>query len=183
MKKILHERNSDSNILLSKYSLDLKVLHHLHFCIPRNQFIHIFNSNHIVNHEQVRMKKRKRFNDKIIYSQFQNINMSISYISLFVSSFSGTGYDRWSYEQSSHLAGANDNALNKLQHKFWVTKTKVVRKLGKEEDKEIVASDAELDAKLELFQSIHETTCRLEQLLELYQDRLCRKYSLTPLLT
>ena len=109
-------------------------------------------------------------------SQFQNINMSISYISLFVSSFSGTGYDRWSYEQSSHLAGANDNALNKLQHKFWVAKTKVVRKLGKEEDKEIVASDAELDAKLELFQSIHETTCRLEQLLELYQDRLCRKY-------
>ena len=98
---------------------------------------------------------------------------------LFISSFSGTGYDRWSYEQSSHLAGANDNALNKLQHKFWVTKTKVVRKLGKEEDKEIVASDAELDAKLELFQSIHETTCRLEQLLELYQDRLCRKCSLT----
>ena len=46
-------------------------------------------------------------------------------------------------------------------------------------DKEIVASDAELDAKLELFQSIHETTCRLEQLLELYQDRLCRKCSLT----
>ena len=94
----------------------------------------------------------------------------------FNSSFSGTGYDRWSYEQSSHHAGANDNALNKLQHKFWVTKTKVVRKFGKEEDKEIVASDAELDAKLELFLSIHETTCRLEHLLELYQDRLCSKY-------
>ena len=95
---------------------------------------------------------------------------------IFYSSFSGTGYDRWSYEQSSHHAGANDNALNKLQHKFWVAKTKVVRKFGKEEDEHIVASDAELDAKLELFQSIHETTCRLEHLLELYQDRVCRKY-------
>ena len=93
----------------------------------------------------------------------------------FRSSYSGTGYDRWSYEQSSHNAGANDNALNKLQHKFWITKTKVVRKFGKEEDEHIVASDAELDAKLELFQSIYETTCRLETLLELYQDRVCRK--------
>ena len=39
-----------------------------------------------------------------------------------------------------------------------------------------MASDAELDAKLELFQSINETTCKLEQLLEFYQERVCRKY-------
>ena len=51
-----------------------------------------------------------------------------------------------------------------------------MRKLGKEEDEHIVASDAELDAKLELFQSINETTCKLEQLLEFYQERVCRKY-------
>ena len=105
-----------------------------------------------------------------------NLNDIFKSTTIFYSSFSGTGYDRWSYEQSSHNAGANDNALNKLQHKFWVAKTKVVRKFGKEEDEHIVASDAELDAKLELFQSIHETTCRLEHLLELYQDRVCRKY-------
>jgi hypothetical protein len=35
-------------------------------------------------------------------------------------SYSGTGYDRWSYEQSA--PGANDTALNKLQHKYWVAK-------------------------------------------------------------
>ena len=49
-------------------------------------------------------------------------------------SFSGTNYDRWAYEQSQSTAGANDTALNKLQHKYWVTKQHVVRRLGKDED-------------------------------------------------
>ena len=44
-----------------------------------------------------------------------------------------------------------DTPLNKIQHKFWVTKQAVSRKLGKEEDQHVVASDCELDAKLELF--------------------------------
>ncbi len=35
-------------------------------------------------------------------------------------SFSGTAYDRWSYEQST--PGSNDTAINKLQHKYWVAK-------------------------------------------------------------
>ena len=37
-----------------------------------------------------------------------------------MSAYSGTGYDRWAYEQSA--PGANDTALNKLQHKYWVAK-------------------------------------------------------------
>ena len=44
-----------------------------------------------------------------------------------------------------------DTPLNKIQHKFWVAKQKVTRKLGHEEDQHVVASDGELDAKLELF--------------------------------
>ncbi len=40
---------------------------------------------------------------------------------------SGTSYDRWSYEQAARAgAGSNDTPLNKLQHKYWVTKSKVV---------------------------------------------------------
>ena len=39
-----------------------------------------------------------------------------------MSAYSGTSYDRWSYEQSATGAGANDTALNKLQHKYWVAK-------------------------------------------------------------
>lgn len=88
--------------------------------------------------------------------------------------FSGTSYDRWAYEQATKQgAGANDSALNKLQHKYWVTKQKVVRKLGKEEDEHMVASDAELDAKLEMYSSIQSTTVNLQRIIEVYQDRLC----------
>ncbi len=39
-----------------------------------------------------------------------------------------------------------------------------------------MASDAELDAKLDLFKSINETTSQLETLIEHYQDRLCSKH-------
>ena len=87
------------------------------------------------------------------------------------SAYSGTSYDRWSYEQAA--PGANDTALNKLQHKYWVAKQAVQRKLGKDEDEHIAASDSELDAKLELFASIDVTTCGLQRWIEHYQDRLC----------
>ena len=73
-------------------------------------------------------------------------------------------------------AGSNDNPLNKLQYKYWVTKSKVVRKLGKDEDESVVASDADLDAKLELYKSISETTKNLQRILDQYNDRLCSKF-------
>ena len=53
----------------------------------------------------------------------------------------------------------------------------MVRKLGKDEDECVVASDAELDAKLELYHSISETTKDLQRILDQYNDRLCSKYS------
>ena len=91
--------------------------------------------------------------------------------------YSGSSYDRWSYEQASRAgAGSNDNPLNKLQYKYWVTKSKVVRKLGKEEDECITLSDAQLDAKLELYKSIHSSTQDLSRILDQYNDRLCSKY-------
>ena len=90
--------------------------------------------------------------------------------------YSGSSYDRWSYEQSTKAgAGANDTPLNKLQYKYWVTKSKVVRKFGKDEDECVVASDAELDAKLELYNSISQTTKDLQRILDQYNDRLCSK--------
>ena len=51
----------------------------------------------------------------------------------------------------------------------------MARKLGKDEDEHVVASDAELDTKLDLFKSINETTSNLQRLIEHYQDRLCSK--------
>eukprot|EP00092_Neocalanus_flemingeri_P013441 GFUD01014493.1.p1 GENE.GFUD01014493.1~~GFUD01014493.1.p1 ORF type:complete len:550 (-),score=160.96 GFUD01014493.1:128-1777(-) len=90
-----------------------------------------------------------------------------------VNSYSGSNYDVWSYQEAARTGTLNDSPLNKIQHKFWVAKQSVSRKLGHEEDEHVVASDSELDAKLELFRSIHETTCRLQRIMEVYQDRIC----------
>lgn len=60
-----------------------------------------------------------------------------------------------------------------MQHQFWVTKKSVLRKLGGKEDECIVASDAELDAKLELFRSISDSCIQLQRVIDLYQERLC----------
>ncbi|VDO12416.1 unnamed protein product [Rodentolepis nana] len=53
----------------------------------------------------------------------------------------------------------DDSTSHKLKSAYWSTRQAVIRKLGKEEDRHIVASDAELDAKLELFKSV-QTTCQ-----------------------
>ncbi|CAK1544933.1 unnamed protein product [Leptosia nina] len=60
-----------------------------------------------------------------------------------------------------------------MQHQYWVTKKTVLKKLGTKEDECIVASDAELDAKLELFQSISDSCLHLQRVLDQYQERLC----------
>ena len=68
-----------------------------------------------------------------------------------VSSYSGSNYDVWAYQEAARTGQLQDTPLNKIQHKFWVTKQAVTRRLGHQEDQHIVASDSELDAKLELF--------------------------------
>ncbi|CAG7823073.1 unnamed protein product [Allacma fusca] len=65
------------------------------------------------------------------------------------------------------------STLNKVQHQFWVTKQTMYRKLGKKEDDCIVASDAALDAKLELFKSIQLTSSSMNKLLDRYQEKIC----------
>ena len=54
-------------------------------------------------------------------------------------------------QEAARTGQLQDTPLNKIQHKYWVTKQAVTRKLGKDEDQHIVASDSELDAKLDLF--------------------------------
>jgi hypothetical protein len=77
--------------------------------------------------------------------------------------------------QRGDMDRAADTALNRLQHKFWVTKQAVARKLGKDDDEGMAASDAELDAKLELFGAVSDTTNGLQRLVEHYQDRVISK--------
>lgn len=82
---------------------------------------------------------------------------------------SRNAFDCWVQRTNMH----DDSAITKMQHQFWVTKQALSRKLGKKEDECIVASDAELDAKLELFRSIQESCSYLQRVIDKYQERLC----------
>lgn len=62
---------------------------------------------------------------------------------------------------------------SEMQHQFWITKKTVQRKLGSKEDVHIISSDAELDAKIEVFKSISATSVELSKIIEQYQERLC----------
>lgn len=60
-----------------------------------------------------------------------------------------------------------------MQHQYWLTKTAVQRKFGKKEDECVVSSDAELDAKIELFKSISENCSALYRVVDHFQERIC----------
>lgn len=62
---------------------------------------------------------------------------------------------------------------SEMQHQYWVTKKTVQRKFGSKEDECIVSSDAELDAKIELFKSINESCIHLHRVIDNYQERIC----------
>lgn len=48
-------------------------------------------------------------------------------------------------------------SLNKLRSKYWTTKQLVIKKLGREQDEFVIASDADVDAKLELLYAIKQS--------------------------
>ncbi|KAJ1529365.1 hypothetical protein ONE63_006152 [Megalurothrips usitatus] len=85
----------------------------------------------------------------------------------------GYGYSSQGVAAEPWSSRNNASAMSKMEHTFWVTKQSVFRKLGKKDDECIVASDAELDAKLELFRSVQDTCLELQRILDKYQERLC----------
>lgn len=78
----------------------------------------------------------------------------------------GSSYDRF-------VENTNTSTLHKMKETYWTTKQVVMQKLGKKEDEHVVASDAELDAKLEVFKAIQRSSMELLRVIEKYQDRLC----------
>ncbi|XP_019364020.1 PREDICTED: islet cell autoantigen 1 isoform X2 [Gavialis gangeticus] len=82
------------------------------------------------------------------------------------SSYSREFYDRYAQSQEKSV-------VNKMQQKYWKTKQTLIKVTGKKEDEHVVASDADLDAKLELFHSIQRTCMELLKAIELYQKRIC----------
>ena len=57
--------------------------------------------------------------------------------------YSGAAFD-------SHVVRADQSPLEKVKEQYWTAKQMVLQKFGKKEDDHLVASDAELDAKLEV---------------------------------
>ncbi|XP_045901995.1 islet cell autoantigen 1 isoform X1 [Micropterus dolomieu] len=65
------------------------------------------------------------------------------------------------------------SVVNKFQQKYWKTKQTLIKVTGKKEDEHVVASDADLDGKLEVFHSIQRTCMELLKVIEQYQRRIC----------
>ncbi|KAJ6666608.1 hypothetical protein lerEdw1_020331 [Lerista edwardsae] len=87
------------------------------------------------------------------------------------SSSSSSSYSREFYDR--YAQGQEKSVVNKMQQKYWKTKQTLIKVTGKKEDEHVVASDADLDAKLELFHSIQRTCMDLLKAIELYQKRIC----------
>lgn len=64
-----------------------------------------------------------------------------------VSSYS-SNYPREFYDQ--YAQSQEKSVVNKMQQKYWKTKQTLIKVTGKKEDEHVVASDADLDAKLEV---------------------------------
>ncbi|XP_015234215.1 PREDICTED: islet cell autoantigen 1-like protein isoform X1 [Cyprinodon variegatus] len=72
------------------------------------------------------------------------------------------------------LLGEDSSVMARMQKKFWKTKQVLIKATGKKEDEYVVASDADLDAKLEFFHSVQLTCTELLKVIEKYQHRITR---------
>ncbi|XP_060888905.1 islet cell autoantigen 1-like isoform X1 [Labrus mixtus] len=72
------------------------------------------------------------------------------------------------------LLGEDSSVMARMQKKFWKTKQVFIKATGKKEDEYVVASDADLDAKLEFFRSVQCTCTELLKVIEKYQHRITR---------
>ncbi|XP_067116319.1 islet cell autoantigen 1-like [Osmerus mordax] len=70
------------------------------------------------------------------------------------------------------LLGEDSSVMARMQKKFWKTKQVLIKATGKKEDEYVVASDADLDAKLEFFRSVQATCTELLKVIEKYQQRI-----------
>ncbi|CAF1271923.1 unnamed protein product [Rotaria sp. Silwood1] len=83
-----------------------------------------------------------------------------------------------SYKNSNNLSydkyaeHQDRTSLGKLRSKYWTTKQLVIKKLGREEDEFVIASDADVDAKLELLYTIKRSCHDLLRIMEHYQKNV-----------
>ncbi|RXN38223.1 islet cell autoantigen 1-like isoform X1 [Labeo rohita] len=73
------------------------------------------------------------------------------------------------------VLGEDSSVMARMQKKFWKTKQVLIKATGKKEDEHVVASDADVDAKLEFFRSVQSTCTELLKVIEKYQQRITRE--------
>ncbi|PAA82641.1 hypothetical protein BOX15_Mlig012631g1 [Macrostomum lignano] len=83
-----------------------------------------------------------------------------------MSGYSGSNYDRY-------VQRTDNSTTHKIRSAYWTTKQAVMQKLGRPEDEHVVASDSELDAKLDLFRSVQKSCADLLHIIERYQESVC----------
>uniref|UniRef100_A0A0N5AKF1 AH domain-containing protein n=1 Tax=Syphacia muris TaxID=451379 RepID=A0A0N5AKF1_9BILA len=66
----------------------------------------------------------------------------------------------------------DDSTLTKVQAQFWTAKQLLRKKLGKKEDEHLLASDAEFDAKVDLFKALQSTSEQMLICVDDYQHYL-----------
>ncbi|CAF2716101.1 unnamed protein product [Rotaria sp. Silwood2] len=71
-----------------------------------------------------------------------------------------------------HAEHQDKTSLGKLRSKYWTTKQLVIKKLGREEDEFVIASDADVDAKLELLYTIKQSCQDLLRIMDNYQTNV-----------
>ncbi|KAJ7415405.1 Islet cell autoantigen 1 [Willisornis vidua] len=98
--------------------------------------------------------------------QEMNIDFQEKQVDVYSDNYPREFYDQYAQSQEKSV-------VNKMQQKYWKTKQTLIKVTGKKEDEHVVASDADLDAKLELFHSIQRTCMELLKAIELYQKRIC----------
>uniref|UniRef100_A0A8C5QMG7 AH domain-containing protein n=1 Tax=Leptobrachium leishanense TaxID=445787 RepID=A0A8C5QMG7_9ANUR len=85
--------------------------------------------------------------------------------------------DRHNYQYSRefydrYAQGQDKSVVNKMQQKHWETKQTLIKVTGKKEEEHLVASDSDLDAKLELFHLVQRTCMELVKVIEQYQKQI-----------
>ncbi|XP_051879419.1 islet cell autoantigen 1-like isoform X2 [Pristis pectinata] len=81
------------------------------------------------------------------------------------SGYSGEMFNRYVLEDDKSV-------VSQMQKKYWKTKQALIKATGKKEDEHLVASDADLDAKLEIYRTIQTSCMELLKVIEKYQQRL-----------
>ncbi|UJR08435.1 hypothetical protein I4U23_012705 [Adineta vaga] len=71
-----------------------------------------------------------------------------------------------------HAEHQDKTSLGKLRSKYWTTKQMVMKKLGREEDEFVIASDADVDAKLELLYAVKQSCHDLLRIMDNYQTNV-----------